>query len=230
MKNTYVFKEIKHSGELKRFLHLRYETYLRSANSHFIKTNEHHLDMNIFDVYSKHYALMCGDDCVGYMRVIFPKDDYQNKEILIMGQRHGLINDEDDEHAPYPFLSYEGVPKSHWDFYNESLRLKQKVIEGSRLIVLPEYRSIRIVKFLFECSVALHKPESNSFNCIVNCCPNHCRFYQHYGFNLIGNETYFVNNIPKASLSLPKTPQFLNPKFDEMATEFNETQKIKLQA
>jgi hypothetical protein len=122
-------------------------------------------------------------------------------------------------------LSYEKIPKSHWDFYYQALHQKERVIEGSRLIVLPEFRATHIVKFLFECSMALYRP--HAFKDVVNCRPGHCRFYQHYGFNLIGNETYKIHGIEKASLSLSQTPDALTSHFDQMAFEYYKTKEIK---
>jgi len=144
--------------------------------------------------------------------------------------------------APFPFLSYSGVPKSQWDFYQNLFEKKEKLTEASRLIILPEFSSIKVSRHLVECAavvlyVLICIGQSHA---IINCLEEHAAFYESYGFIPVANgEKYFLNGMNRMclslnrmclslslSLSLSSVPKQYHERFEAMAAEYRSTGKI----
>ena len=230
---AYTFREITGKKELEEFFRLRYEVYFNSANKPFLKENIHRIDIDYFDVHAKHYCLMHGDNKVGYFRAVYQKDQYFNEKVIDIGEKYGLLDRktflEKNEAAPFPFLSYEGVPESHWNFYNNLLEQDENMAEVSRIIVSPEYRAISTVKHLVECAIVLYAMTFARLKyAIVNCELLHGLFYTHYGFKEIDEAArYTVNGLKKTSLSITEIPEKHIGKIGLMAEEFKNTGKIE---
>lgn len=238
MGKIYTFKEITDQQELEQFFRLRYAVYSQSANKIFLKENEHRIDIDYYDIHSRHYCLMQGNDKAGYLRVVLPKEELTNENVMRIGEHYSLLEWEayiqQNETAPFPFLSYNGVPKSHWDYYNDLLTRNEKLAEASRLILHPDFRTIRTSKFLVECAIALYILVCiGQKHAIINCDVEHSLFYEHYGFKTIdGNGGYAVNGLNKISLALAislsfsSVPRQYHERIESMAKEYRTTGKI----
>ncbi|MBE0551840.1 MAG: hypothetical protein IH619_05625 [Ignavibacterium sp.] len=205
--------------------------------------NENHLDINHYDVHSRHFALNCGGLTVGYFRVVLPKDELTNTEVLEIGKKYKLLDEEDYFHkngkAPFPFLSYEGVPQSHWDYFNEIQSRNEMVAESSRLMLHTEHRSIRKSKLLCECAMMLYPLIFISKkNVLISVRKEHAPCYIRQGFVPIANgETYYIKetDIVGITLTIPLSqtlsdstiPARLHQNINQMAEEFKTTGKIE---
>jgi len=74
MENTYCFREARNVEELYALLKLRYEEYRNSRLAGFCPENEYGLDIDEFDLRSRHFGLFQqsadGEKAIGYMRVV----------------------------------------------------------------------------------------------------------------------------------------------------------------
>ena len=141
-------------------------------------------------------------------------------------------NSPDKETAPFPFLNYTTVPQSYKDYYNSLSTKNEKIIEGSRLIIQPKFRTLRTSKFLIESAIVQYILICLRMkHAIISCFEDHATFYQHYGFKQIatgeGYDVYGLNGSPLfLSLSLSFVPQKNRSKLLQMAEEFKTTNKI----
>ena len=207
MKTNFTFREITEKDELEACFRLRYEVYSNCEVKSCIKENEDYVEIDYYDVHARHFALYQANYLVGYFRVVLPKDELTNKDVLEIGKKYKLLDETEYFHkngkAPFPFLSYKGVPQGHWDYYYDLLTRNEKLAEASRLILHTQFRSISTSKFLIECAMSLlvcicigHK------HAFVNCSRDHCGFYAHYGFSTIANGTSFICGINRTVLTL----------------------------
>ena len=72
MKNqkTYKFREIVDEDELEKFMRLRYETYFNSSMRNFLQINDEKIDIDIYDLHSRHFGLFCEEKPIGFIRVV----------------------------------------------------------------------------------------------------------------------------------------------------------------
>lgn len=236
MGKIYTFKEVKDKQELEALFQLRYSIYEASANIALMNENQHCIDVDFYDICSNHFVLKWEEVNVGYIRVVLPKHELINRDVIEIGEKFGLINETEYFHqnkkAPFPFLNYMGTPQSHWDFYYELQNKNEQLIEASRLILHPDFRTIRTSKFLVECAIVLYVLIGNvQSHAIINCKEKDATFYKHYGFMPVANgETYLINGMNRMclslSLSLSSVPQKYHEKFEAMAEEYKHSGKI----
>lgn len=182
MERIFTFKEITTREALETAFRLRYDVYLNSPNKVVITENSMGLDIDCYDEHSKHYCLMNNEDQAGYFRIVFPAQHFTNEIVhSITNQVHGrAINEktQQKEKAPYPFLSYKEIPESYRNYFY-ALAECSKVIECSRLIVAPKYRTVRSSFFLTEAALALYVVVFTDFKqAIINCPIEHSCFYK----------------------------------------------------
>lgn len=243
MATNYIFKEITDRDELLRLFLFRYKVYSECELKVFLKENDPQIDLDHFDVHSRHFGLFSGNDLVGCLRVVFPKDEITNYDVLEIGKQYGLMDEVDyfnkNGKAPFPFLSYEAVPKSHWQFYNDITSRNERIAESSRFMLHPEHRSIRTSKYLCECAMMFFVIFFvGCKHALTSVRKEHSPFYIRQGFRLIANgDTYFLKEtgitgitltIPLAqSLAESTIPNQLHKKINQMAEEFTSTGKIE---
>lgn len=238
MSKKYTFREITEKDELEKFFRLRYEIYSGCRCNSILKTNIQPIDIDYYDVHSKHYALTCENIDIGYFRVVLPREELRQNSIIEIASKNGVFNDYDkykgNGAAPFPFLSYKEVPQGYWNFYENLTSNKETLAECSRLILTPEYRTIRTSRFLIECAIALYLIICfGKRQAVLSCNVKHKSFYEYYGFNAISKENGFSLDghdsvaMSMSNLSLSTFPEHLYQRFEIMMDEFKTTQKIE---
>jgi predicted GNAT family N-acyltransferase len=222
MITSLIFREITAIEELRIAFRLRYQVYNESKNKSFIRLNEQGIDIDSFDLNAKHYAIFRAQELVGYIRVIFPKKRYKNPLADSIIKEFDILMPQAPK-EDYPFLSYENVPESHFEFKKTLEDNGDVICEASRFVVHPLYQSTGVAKLMMECSYApliLHKDCSYA---VVNCCPTHERFYSRYGMkNIDGNKRYTTNGVEKITLSIMTTPWAITEPYREHLLALNE--------
>ena len=242
MGKIFTFREITEKEELEACFRFRYEIYSLCAMKDFLYENSNRIDIDCFDVHSRHFALKCGGINVGYFRVVLPKDELTNNNVLEIGKRYQLLDESEYfqkiDQAEFPFLSYEDIPEKYLIYYLDLLNRNEKLAEASRLILHPQFRSIITGKFLIECAMALFVNICvGQKHAVVFCSGKHDRFYEPYGFiPIAGREDCVFNhsNLGQA-LTIPLSkdisdstvPKQLHGKLQEMAQEFLTTSKME---
>lgn len=236
MGKLYTFREITDINELEEFLKLRYKIYAASINKAVLEENEYQIDIDCYDIHSKHYCLI-SDEKAAYFRMVLPSESLTNGNILQLKAKFDLQSKNNSPKpvckAPYPFLSYKEVLQSHKDFFEELLYQNKAIVESSRLIVMPDHRALKATRFLTEAAIALYTFFYREYQTgIVNCPVEYVDFYKEYGFIPIDDgKSYNFNGIQKTSLSFSIDASSIPPKyinqFEAMANEYLLTGKIE---
>jgi GNAT acetyltransferase-like protein len=240
MEKIYTFKEVRDKETLKECFRFRYKIYAGSLMKGFLKENAYKIDIDYFDVHSRHYALLQNNNLAGYIRTVLPKDELLNYEALEIGKRFRLLNEqtylEQNNIAPFPFLSYNSVPKSHWDYFHKLERNKEKLVEASRLVLHPQHRTIKTSKFLTECAIVIYLLNYiTQKHAVINCYVHHSLFFRCYGFKSI-DETggFLVNGVNKVTLALNPSIAYAQnnsrEKLSAMTEEYKQLGKLEMVA
>jgi len=241
MNQTLTFREITEPAELEKAFRLRYEEYSNARNRVLLNQNIHRMDINIYDLHSKHFGVFSfSKELIGYIRVVFNKSEFYNQQVFEIGKKYEIFSDSSDlmEHIKnlsdqdYPFLSYPNLPESVKSCYYSLTKKNESVAEGGRLIIKEKYRGLRTSTFLIECAMMLFVLICKGQKHAVLCCDtHHLRFYKNYGFEPFGDEAgfdvYGTNKVVMIfPLSLSKLSKQQQLKFEQMAIEFSQTNKI----
>jgi len=231
MTEHFKFKEVFDRKELEYCFRFRYEIHSVSLNKYVLKETFFSIDFDIYDTHSKHYAMFLGDLIVGYIRIVMPRSEYSNetaialcKEWSLPGYTNFMLT---GEYAPFPFLSYEGIPESYWDYFKQ-IEIKNELIrEASRLTMHPGYRSLSNSKFLVECALAIYiLMDIEMPHAVLDCNSRHRPLYEFYGFKPIDG-AYTFHGLKKLALFLPAIPVHLRTRLHEMSIEYQQTGKIE---
>lgn len=233
----YKFREIINENELEKFMHLRYKTYAESVNQDFIKKNNQELDIDIYDIHSKHFGLFYDNEPVGAIRLVHHKSEIFDERAYNIGLKNGVFAEDFHskenilkyDYPDFPFISNKELPESIRDFYN-NVNEKEFITEGSRLILVGKHKGLSLARFLVESTIAYSVFCKESTHSILNCNSSHQRFYKQYGFeNIDADKEYFLKGrVDKSSsvLSLSKVGNGYEDKFNDMANQFITTQSI----
>lgn len=244
MHRTLIFRQIEKKDELHQFLKLRYKNYLNSSMKNFLKINDFEIDLDIYDIHSKHFGLFLNNQPCGYLRLICPRWMIYNSHIFSIGKDFGFFNkDEHDKNTimendtpEFPFLQYMEVPKSIQLYFEEIKGTDIKLIEVSRLMLF-EKRGLDKLRFMVECAIAYGFWVWCGYErVIINCDKNHSGFYFNYGFKEIkGSERYYINGRQKSScilglkFSKSQIPERLHKRLEYIAGEYKINQQISME-
>ena len=210
MKTTFTFREITDADDLEQWLRLRYTLFANTHNRVFIHENRHRIDLDHFDTHARHFGIWEGRRKAGYVRLVYPQNRMVCQAAVTIMNGYPIVEITTPTHpaAPYPFLSYPGIPDTYWSFYHQTQRRNEQLIEGSRLVVLPDYRGLKIVNWLFTCGLATCVMADPTFRYgVVNCNTPHLPFYASHGFAPIGGiPHYHSNGIVNVSMALRLDP------------------------
>lgn len=239
METRYTFSEITGKKELEMAFRLRYEEYLHSRMHCYLEKNESQVDIDVYDLHSKHYGLFLnGQELVGYIRVVLDPEECFNEEVSALGKHFGLFSGE--EHTPeklnespvadFPFLSYPKVSPGIKALYTGLKKKKEGFAEASRMIISRDHRGMKLFVFIMECAMMLFIRISMSRkNAMIHCCRDHGLYYKRYGFRPFNNEEgYEEFGMHKMLLCMPASASPLNlpAKLYALAGDFGERGEI----
>jgi predicted GNAT family N-acyltransferase len=233
MSRKYTFREISKKEELERFFRLRYKVYSECRWSCVLNKTNSHIDIDYFDLHSRHFALVSNNIDIGYFRIVLPKEELVQNSVIEVGRKYQFLNNYKNylcnSAESFPFIGYNKAPEASKDFYNKIQKNNQSLVEASRLIVKKEFRNIRTTKFLIECAIVLF-----IIIClgkkygVITCHSSHVRFYKHYGFKIIGkNEKFELLKQKRIAMSLLNLPIEVQLKLEDMTDEYKKTGKIE---
>ncbi len=240
MRQTYVFRKVEESEELRKIFALRYQIISKCHLAPFLEQNCEGIDIAPYDVNAIHYGLYLQEQLIGTIRVVKPHDKYTNPIVssILLGHYRNNIDQSSntDAIAPLPFLEYGADIPEHLQYYNSCKDRNIEIVEGGRFVILPEYRNIRVFKFFIESVFASCFILENKFtHAVATCTIDHAHFYRFYGFNVIGPEHgYVVNGTKLVTFSVPlgtllPIPGQFHEKFRQLAFTFSTTGQIECQ-
>lgn len=245
---TFQFREITDQGELEQFMKLRYRTYLNNEMRNFLSINDHHIDIDLYDLHSKHFGLFCGIQPAGYFRIVLHKNETYNAQVFSIGRNYQIFNTDCHSKAQlqkfgypdFPFVSYYKIPEPvKYFYYSFSEEMKQKTTEAGKLMLFNGFLGYKKVRMIIECAAALFKSLFNDYHrSSLNCFARHEKFYQLYDFKTIyrGDE-YKITPLEKQysarvsclmilSIKSQSLPEDLQRDVTNMADEFRNYQQI----
>jgi predicted GNAT family N-acyltransferase len=240
MNKTMTFREITEKDELEKAFRFRYEEYSKSSNHVLLKHNIYRLDINSFDIHSRHFGIFSTtNELIGYLRVILDKTEIYNLRVYEIGVKYDLFSvvKHAKENLPglkvadYPFLSLPNVPENVKSYYSSLKSNNNFFAEGGRLMIKEEFRGLRVSNFLLDCAMMLFSQICLGKKHAVLCCDSHhIPLYKRCGFQLFGGDNEFdVYGTNKIIMYFPLNtllPEHLKIKVEEMAIVFSQTSKI----
>lgn len=200
---TYYFRELQDQKEMLNWLRLRYTIYNSTRCAGFLKTNEEEIDVDHYDLKSRHYGLFVEEadeqKLIGGLRII------QNKPVLSsirMLKEMGILDQQKlvKEKAVLPIMSYFEDKEDA----NFSMLLEESLVatEGSRLVLNKDYQSLRLAKFIISNAIIMHLLLEESWTAFVSCNPLHARLYHSFGFQDVCSATTWAKDAPVSALYL----------------------------
>lgn len=226
MKANYTFREMTRKEELLSCFLFRYKIYSESELKIFLKENTFKINIDCFDCHSKHYALLYDDSIIGYMRVILPKDDYTNQDVIEIGTMYNLLNKRKNAYAnmesPFQLLSSKSSGKKHWQLISDPLNRNESSAGSSRFMLHPEHRTVSALKFLCECEVALHLLLCIAYKQGITCVRRQqAPFYEYYELN------NYTQNSSKSYENEDSEPNNVHKNIEDIAEELRMNGRIE---
>ncbi|MBK9488548.1 MAG: GNAT family N-acetyltransferase [Haliscomenobacter sp.] len=118
MEKHFTFREITDRNELKKAFRLRYEVYEQSRMQFLLTPNEAKMDLDVFDLHSRHFGFFHNHEIAGYIRIVVDRKSYFNSIVASIGLENHVFappkfienNYAYNGEANFPFLSYAGAP------------------------------------------------------------------------------------------------------------------------
>jgi len=199
----YYFREIQGREEMFNWLKLRYTIYNSTRCAGFLSDNELEIDVDAYDLQSKHYGLFVEEadeqKLIGGLRII------QNAPVLSSIRtlkELGLLEYCQQQKAGevLPILSY--FPEDKDDYFDPLMPQGRIATEGSRLVLNKEYQSLRLAKFIISNAIILHLEMEDDWVAFVSCNPLHARLYQSFGFENVCDHKTWAKDAPVSALYL----------------------------
>jgi len=247
MNQSFLFRELDGEDELERFFRKRYVAYFSSAQRPLL-LKEDGIDLDVYDLHSRHYGIFHGNEPAGYFRIILGKSSYYNEQVFRIGLRNNRYSEtihhrENVGSADYPEFYF-------MELFNDQLQSKNglsryfnsvdQMVEPSRIVLFDNYKNLRLARAITECALVLYNELciSTAKEAIISCFENHAIFYQAYGFNVLRKplSNPLITNKHDALLSLPyadtletsSIPSNLHPKILTMTEQWESEGKITL--
>lgn len=231
-RNYYVFREARNVLELKSLLELRYRGYLQSRCSRLIKQNPSGLDIDSYDLRSRHMGFfqLQGNESkpLGYMRLV--EDELTDTAPMIwqLALRHPELAERLEHKPPTPLPLMENCPKTDelMQFFHHLKDKGEKLVEGSRFVFDKDVRSRGFPKFVLESAVAITLYSLGYKHALLACIPRHARFYEKFGFKTYtGLEDFKYCGITGCVLinSKNSVPVDIQQKIADMAKAYDKT-------
>lgn len=197
MNHPFLFRELHGEQELELFLRKRYEAYFNSPQRPLLE-KEDGIDIDIYDLQSRHYGVFSGKEPVGYIRIILDKDYWYCENAFNIGLRHHRFQKtqhgrENFSHSPHPSFYFDALYPNqtrplngHASYFQDPSQL----VEPSRIVLFEEYKSLGLARFITECALVLYYElcVNHRKHAVITCAQSHSRFYRAYGFESLFND------------------------------------------
>lgn len=240
----HTFREITSKEALEEVFRLRYQVLKNSRVRQFLQESETEWDIDIYDLHASHYGMFNEEEGLsGYLRIIRDRNSYFNPDVALVCRENNIPLTPAQifqETAPFPFLSYPGVPEKVKEFY-ANINCSASVIEASRLMLPGQQKNLKRALALIESAVftGTNYFQVNEGIAIVNCYKSHEGVYSLFGFKRIpgtGEYNVFESGDERSAITLFLTissdlkksgiPEKLHGKIQKMSAEFNSTSQI----
>lgn len=222
IQSKFVYREAQSAAELNSLVQLRYNVFRSSRYAGVTTEHVSGLDLNCFDLRSKHYGLFLVDGQnqtpVSYQRIIHDSISPHAEWVMEMAapfpdmQKRVL----EAPSMPFPFLDYfkddNGIADS---FIANSKKRGEQLGEASRISLHPDYRQLSITRMIIESALAAGI--NSGFSHFVTCCYEaHTKFYSQYGFQRIEGLPLFQSCGSTSNALIVPRQIFWLPEYDRV--------------
>jgi len=237
-KPCFVFREPRTAGELADLLRLRYRVFSGCRLAPLVRRNANRIDLDAWDRRSSHFGLyrvdLTADVAVGYIRVAEGRETPFSTVVERIAEGCSLQSRISTPPArPYPLMSY--FPDTDIiEALLECLRSRgEDLVEPSRLVMAPEYRTLRLSRFIIEASISVYFFQRRVAHAMGSCDSTKIRFYELFGFHrLPGSTVGDFLGIDEQSCcvfgSRRTVPEAVTSRLERMASALSETEEICL--
>ncbi len=234
-----VFRRLQSADELLRYLRLRAEVYLNSRLKVFCKDDDTCIDVDSFDGCSSHFGLFLQnhgcETMIGGIRV------FEGQVTRAQRQLEELSCDYPSVAAvvgsvpqvQFPCLQYWPQRQLVSEFLEQRRKSGEVVVEPSRLVLAPQFRSIRLAAAIVESAIAHYFFSSYAIDrAILSLAASQELFYRRYGFVRVPGTAVCVPRVgsPQTAI-LTGTPEALPTlhavRIRQMAQELEATAMIR---
>lgn len=217
----FIVREIKDVHEFEELFHLRYRVYRDSRLASFCPTTESEVDINAYDLTSRHLGLFVRERgierLVGCCRGVTGELSPYRKAIEDVATEFGI----NCKSLPGPVHRYsclEHLPDCDRlsRYYAELQRHGHRILEASRLCIDEDARSLAVSRFFLECVFSYFVLHLGYDTGICYVAASQQRFYESYGFTLIPG--FPLQQVTHARLALAPL-HVINGKFSQSKSD-----------
>jgi hypothetical protein len=181
-------REITEVHEFEELFHLRYRAYRDSRLSSFCDATESEVDINVYDLTSRHLGLFTRESgaerLVGCCRGVTGRLSPWHESIRLASILHGVgLTNHTMPSYSYPCLVSLPQGAEIAKLLEQRASEGLQIVEASRLCVLPEIRSLEVTRFLVECMFAFFIPHLGLDIGVCYVARSQRRFYETFGFS-----------------------------------------------
>jgi hypothetical protein len=167
-----------------------------------------------------------------------------NEKVLQVGRQYGFFTDTDhpngfsyNSHEEYPFISFQTISPAVKQYHEQLKSTDTCIAECGRFAIHNQYRSVRIMKFMFDCMFVFGMPLFGNQKKVevTETFARHTSIYKSYGFqelavfqldpcNQSGNLLSLV-----IDPNLSQIPEKLRCNFPSMLKQFKRTGKVEME-
>lgn len=230
----FVFRESSTEAELMTLLKLRYRVYCATDLKAFIHENEQQLDVDAYDMQSRHFGLFKNDTIpVGCLRMV--EDHVNSKSGNLQSCLHDLLRASQmvsqADLPPLPLLAYFPEAEALGQLYEHLTGQREKIVEVSRLCIDPAWRSPFLIKNFGLAILTAGYFSHHVDHVLITCSPLHKPFYQRLGITqLPGTSEHLIKGVRRCCLYGAKStiPGKLFHCINTMKNEYLKTDAIHL--
>ncbi len=234
-----VFRRLESADELLRYLRLRAEVYLSSRLKVFCKDDDTCIDVDSFDGCSSHFGLFLQnhgcETMIGGIRVFEGQVTRAQRQLVELSCDYPSIAAaiESAPQVPFPCLQYWPQRQLVSEFLKQRRVEGEVIVEPSRLVLAPLFRSLRLAAAIVEAAIARYFLSVHAVDrAILSFAASQEPFYRRYGFDRVpGTEICIPRVGLPPTVILTGTPGAIPPlhafRIRKMAEELDATGAIR---
>lgn len=230
----FIFREPETLDELKALLRLRYSAYMASRLNKFIEENQTGMDLDCYDLYSRHFGLYehtgSSSRPVGYVRMVTDEPGTFRNDLFALAKSipelYEKVNCIPTE--PFPMMNYcpyaDDIRR-----YRENAKLAgEMLVEVGRLSLDDSIRGLKIA-VNFVSAICASLPMHGVDEALVTCVSNHEAMYRSCGGRIFHSANIFEVHgagVCLLLLSAKNLPHSMKERVDHMREAYERTGRI----
>ncbi|MEM6700619.1 MAG: GNAT family N-acyltransferase, partial [Bacteroidota bacterium] len=219
MNNRITFKEVFAVEDLEKCFQLRLRKYGDYCRQAFLEGNSQEIDIDPFDLYSKHWAVYNQDnEIISCARIVQEEKNWRIEDQIKALIEKYKITKFSCRISNFPIVNYQSDDSRQGlaSFLKDNTR--KLVFELSRFVVEND-SSLKIPRFTINAGLGIYKYCYQSEMMILSCADKHEKFWHHYGFKKIKENSAYETRGAVRSVNLYSQLTNIHPRFDQELEE-----------